>query len=118
VPQKIVNDIPEIPTTPESFLPNKTFHEMQLQNTSQAEIVSIIRAMQSKSSTDLDGIPMKVLKLVALEIGLPLSHICNLSLSSGIFPNSNSNSNSKEFYSEITVYRGLQMLITILYNVP
>jgi hypothetical protein len=88
VPQKIVNDIPPIPTTPESFLPNKTFHEMQLQKTSKAEIVSIIMAMQSKSSTDLDGIPMKVLKLVALEIGLPLSHICNLSLSSGIFPSS------------------------------
>jgi exonuclease III len=88
VPQKIVNDIPVIHTTPESFLPNKTFHEMQLPNTSQAEIVSIIRAMQSKSSTDLDGIPMKILKLVALEIGLPLSHICNLSLSSGTFPSS------------------------------
>jgi hypothetical protein len=85
---KIVNEIPNIPTTPESFLPNKTYHEVQLQNTCQAEIVSIIRAMQSKSCTDLEGIPMKVLKLAALEIGLPLSHICNLSLSTGVFPSS------------------------------
>jgi hypothetical protein len=42
--------------------------------------------MKSKSSTDLEGIPMKVLKLSAVEIGLPLSHICNLSLTSGTFP--------------------------------
>jgi hypothetical protein len=86
VPEKIVQDIPNIPTPPESFLPNKVFHEMQFPNTSQAEIVSIIRGMKSKSSTDLEGIPMKVLKLSALEIGLPLSHICNLSLTSGTFP--------------------------------
>jgi hypothetical protein len=87
VPQKIVNEIPNIPTPPESFLPNRNFNDMQFLETSQAEIVSIIRAMQSKSSTDLEGIPMKILKLVALEISFPLAHICNLSLVSGIFPN-------------------------------
>jgi Reverse transcriptase (RNA-dependent DNA polymerase) len=85
-PQKIVDSIPPCNINPESYLPNKNYPELQFLNTCQAEVVGIIRGMQSKSSTDLDGIPMKVLKMVALEIGTPLAHVFNLSLIQGYFP--------------------------------
>jgi hypothetical protein len=45
-----------------------------------------MRAIESKSSCDADGISMKILKMVSLEISIPLTHIFNLSMSSGIFP--------------------------------
>jgi Reverse transcriptase (RNA-dependent DNA polymerase) len=57
----------------------------QLGSTSSAEIVDIIRAFESKCSSDIDGINNKLLKSVSLEITLPLAHIFNLSLSTGIF---------------------------------
>jgi hypothetical protein len=44
--------------------------------TSQAQIVEIIKAFESKNSTDLDGVSTK----------FPLAHVFNLSLSSGSFP--------------------------------
>jgi hypothetical protein len=78
VPRKIVNEIPKTDVSPLSFLPPNNFPQFEFTSTSQAEVVAIIRAMQSKSSTDLDNISMKVLRFVSLEI-------CNLSL--GIFPN-------------------------------
>ena len=49
-------------------------------------ITDIIKVMQNKSSTDLDGISALLLKNIATEISLPLSHIFNLSLTTGIFP--------------------------------
>jgi hypothetical protein len=40
----------------------------------------------SKSSTDLDGISIKLLKAVRAEIESPLAHAFNLSLTTGEFP--------------------------------
>jgi hypothetical protein len=40
----------------------------------------------SKSSTDLDGISVKLLKAVRSEIESPLVHAFNLSLTTGEFP--------------------------------
>jgi hypothetical protein len=40
----------------------------------------------SKSTPDIDGISVKLLKFVSHEIAVPLSHIFNLSISLGIFP--------------------------------
>jgi hypothetical protein len=65
---------------------NPEIPEMDLSQTNQAQIVEIIRSFVSKSSSDLDGISIKLLKFVAIEISFPLCHIFNLSLSSGNFP--------------------------------
>jgi hypothetical protein len=59
---------------------------LEMGGTSQAQIVEIIKAFESKSSTDLDGISTKLLKYVAYEISFPLTHVFNLSLASGNFP--------------------------------
>ncbi len=42
--------------------------------------------IQNKSSLDLDGLSLKFIKFIALEISSPLAIIFNLSLSQGIFP--------------------------------
>jgi hypothetical protein len=42
--------------------------------------------MASKNSADMDGVSSKMIKFIIAEISLPLAHIFNLSLTSGIFP--------------------------------
>ncbi len=46
----------------------------------------LVKEMTSKNSNDLDGISSSLLKKIAYEISVPLSHIFSLSLSTGIFP--------------------------------
>ena len=84
--KKIANEI--IPTTkpPESYLPNESEHKLEFSMVSQAEVVNIIQGFQSKSSFDREGISMKLMKFVALEICHPVAHIFSLSLEQGIFP--------------------------------
>ena len=72
---------------PESFLKNNNAPTLEFSLTSQGEIVDIIKNFQSKSSYDIDGVSMKLLKAVAIEISTPLAHIFNLSLKKAIFPN-------------------------------
>jgi hypothetical protein len=54
--RKIVNVIPKTDVSPLSFLPPNNFPQFEFTSTSQAEVVAVIRGMQSKSSTDLDNI--------------------------------------------------------------
>jgi len=42
--------------------------------------------MPNKASPDLDGVSLKLLKSVRVEVSTPLSHIFNLSLENGVFP--------------------------------
>jgi Reverse transcriptase (RNA-dependent DNA polymerase) len=50
-------------------------------------LTDVIKAMPSKCSTDINNISMKLVKFVAYEICIPLSHIFRLSIESGTFPN-------------------------------
>lgn len=51
------------------------------------DIIQIIRTLRNSKSTGVDGITTKVIKYVGSIISLPLSHIINLCISSGIYPN-------------------------------
>jgi len=84
--QKIADSLPESPITPESYLTPNDVHDLQLGSISPGEICNIIKESKSKLSTDIDGLSMGLLKAVASEISFPLSHIFNLSLSQGVFP--------------------------------
>lgn len=53
---------------------------------SPAQIVTLVKNFENKSSPDLDGISINLLKKVIIEISVPLSHIFTLSLSQGVFP--------------------------------
>jgi hypothetical protein len=83
----VARAVPPTKKTPEDFLPPPTQHELHLGTISQAEVVNTMRALESKSSLDVDGVSIKLLKEVALEIGTPLTHIFNISVKEGVFPN-------------------------------
>ena len=84
----IAISIGETSIAPESFIKTNSAPILELSSTSPGEIVDIIKGFQSKSSYDTDGISMKMLKAVAIEISSPLAHIFNLSLKTAIFPSS------------------------------
>ena len=48
--------------------------------------MTIIQSLKAKNSHGYDGIPTKILKISTPFITSPLTYICNISLSSGIFP--------------------------------
>jgi hypothetical protein len=50
------------------------------------QLCDLLKTFESKTSCDLDGISTKLLKHIISEICRPLSHIFNLSTSTGIFP--------------------------------
>jgi hypothetical protein len=50
------------------------------------EVENMIKSLKPKNSSGYDGISTKLLKISFLFISSPLTHICNKSLSSGIFP--------------------------------
>ena len=43
--------------------------------------------MDSKTSVDIDGISINLLKFILNSVSVPLAHIFDLSLKNGIFPN-------------------------------
>ena len=49
-------------------------------------ICDIIKAMDPKKSVDMDGISINLLKYVINSVSIPLAHIFDLSLKSGVFP--------------------------------
>jgi len=51
-------------------------------------VSDIIKSLPNKSSQDLNGVSLKLVKSIRTEISTPLAHIFNLSLSNGIFPES------------------------------
>ncbi len=50
------------------------------------EIIDIVNSCKNKTSTDWNGIDMTLLKKVIDSIANPLTYICNLSFTTGIFP--------------------------------
>ena len=79
-----------VPTSrePSDYIPppNTPLPNLRLDNISQHQIVDIISAMDSKSSTDANGISAKILKTIKYQISEPLSHLFSLSISTGVFP--------------------------------
>lgn len=84
--REISDSVPKTNITPESFLTDDDSPDLEFGKTSPAHVRGIIKLLKSKSSTDINGISMKLLKFVSEEISTPLSHVFNLSLSKGKFP--------------------------------
>jgi hypothetical protein len=73
-----------------SFLKNafpRKFPGIKTIPTTETEIKNIIHSLKAKNSSGYDGITSKILKVCASLISYPLTHICNHSLLTGIFPN-------------------------------
>jgi potassium voltage-gated channel Eag-related subfamily H protein 8 len=72
---------------PDDFIPpNPNPPELELGLTSPLSLLNIIKLFEPKSSVDLDGISMKLIKTIGPVIYTPLSHIFNCSIEQGIFP--------------------------------
>ena len=71
--------------TPQTFLKNRNQFELIIAHISETEILEIIQLLPNKGSGPA-SIPLKFLKVVADLIVVPLCHIINVSLETGIFP--------------------------------
>jgi len=62
------------------------FPNINLKSISTKEIENLIKSLKPKNSSGYDGIFTKLIQISSPFISSPLAHICNKSLSSGIFP--------------------------------
>jgi hypothetical protein len=84
---KIANNVQNVTKQPEDYINyGRDIPEMNLGNTTHEHILKIIRKFKLKSSCDIHGISTKMIKFIGPEIAKPLSHIFNLSLMHGTFP--------------------------------
>ena len=70
------------------FIPPPCKNSLFLYSTHNHEIITIVKHLKSSKSSGHDGISVYLLKQIINCIATPLSHIFNLSLSSGKCPNS------------------------------
>ncbi|PNF21344.1 hypothetical protein B7P43_G18383 [Cryptotermes secundus] len=80
-----------------------------------AEVLSTIFSLKNKTSSGYDGLSNKIIKLCGAQIVKPLTHICNPSLTTGIYPDRLKYSNiipcfKKGDTSEISNYRSISLL--------
>ena len=64
----------------------KPFPSIHLTPVTANEIKNIIRSLKTKNSYGYDEIPLKILKISLPYIISPLIHLCNKTMSTGIFP--------------------------------
>ena len=87
VGSSISNSIPLTNIDPLSYCTDyPNLPQLDLAGTGPCQVGDTIKMLVSKSSTDLDGISVKLLKAVRSEIESPLAHAFNLSLTTGEFP--------------------------------
>jgi hypothetical protein len=84
---EIANSVEQSNIDPISFMPNNlNAPDFVINNTGQIHVIDVIKSMHSKSSIDCNGINMELIKFVSYEICVPLAHIFQLSIETGIFP--------------------------------
>jgi Reverse transcriptase (RNA-dependent DNA polymerase) len=82
-----VNSIEQSNIDPLSYMPiNPNVPDFSINNTGPVHVIDVVNAMQCKSSVDSDCISMKLVKFIIYEISVPLAHIFQLSIESGVFP--------------------------------
>ena len=82
------NSVVTVDKSPETYIPDYKADKpkFNLGNTGPIHIHDIVKNFDKKISCDLDGLSLKLLKTVSINISKPLAHIFNLSLDNGIFP--------------------------------
>ena len=96
-------------TLTQPFPPNK------LKFVSPKEIANVVRSLKTKESHGYDEIPTKVIKQSISYISSPLTYICNMMLSSGVFPTRLKFAQVKPLYKkgermDLTNYRPISLL--------
>ena len=83
---KVADEI-EDPVTSNDNLIDRNPSTMFLKPVEEKEIIDTVNECKNKTSTDNHEIDMKIVKKVTHGISKPLTHIFNLSLQTGQFPN-------------------------------
>ena len=102
--------------TVENFLGNRNNQCIFLSSVEESEIIEIVKNWKNKKSTGFDNIlDMTIVKQVIPHIVKPVSYICNMSLTSGIFPNNMKIAKVIPLYkangkNEFTNYRPVSLL--------
>jgi hypothetical protein len=87
VGRQISDSVPSVAKSPEEYINyGRPVPDLSLQNTTPELVKKIIKNLKPKLSYDAEGVSTKMIKSIGNEIALPLSHIFNISLSSGVFP--------------------------------
>ena len=68
------------------YMNDSNVNSMFLNGVNRKEILDVIKLFANKTSTDYNGLNMFILKKITNFIVEPFLHICNLSLSKGVFP--------------------------------
>jgi hypothetical protein len=85
---EISNSVPPVLAQPEDAVNyGRDIPGLRLGNTTPEHILQTIKKFKLKHSCDSQGVSNKMIKFIGQEIAAPLSHIFNLSLRSGVFPN-------------------------------
>lgn len=82
----LASQIEEVRVSPLDYIPETTYQTMLLRPTSADELMNIIKSCKTKSSRDCHDLSMTVLQKIFPAITAPMVQICNISLSSGVFP--------------------------------
>ena len=83
----IINNIPPTDIDYREHLKGNHVKNFFMEPVVPADLISVAKTIKPKVSYGHDGISNKILKESINEISLPLAHIYNLSISSGVFPN-------------------------------
>lgn len=83
---KLRENITPTDRPPDSFLDESDL-SFEIPLISPLEIENIVKSLEDKLSLDFSGISMNLVKRIIKAISLPLSHIFNLSIRTGVFPN-------------------------------
>ena len=85
----LANNIKSFPGDATGLLPHRNLpHSFFFEPVTQCEMINIIKSLKPKTSCGYDQISPKLIQKSASAISLPLTHICNISLQTGIFPSS------------------------------
>ena len=82
----LANDIPKSNDTFSTYLTDVVADTLFLEPVTQAEIINLVNNTKSKKSKDHDDIHMCMVKQIIPYLVIPLEHIFNISLQTGIFP--------------------------------
>ena len=83
---KLAHKIRVVDKSPLSYIQSTNHKTMLLRPASEEEIENIVKSCKKKNSRDYHDLSMTVVQNVITTIKAPLTHICNLSLATGVFP--------------------------------
>lgn len=86
ISNKLLSNLPPVNTNPLSYMGPPISHSIGFHPITRSELLTLSGKLKNKKSYSDDGLNMFLVKNIISNIIVPLLHIFNLSLSSGIFP--------------------------------